>query len=74
MFGMSSLPFSYLAPIFGIGATDQQTRALRLAICEPCPNYSPKSKQCGVCRCYLPAKVKVPAESCPINKWGAVPR
>lgn len=40
----------------------------RLSICSKCPHLK-KSKRCGKCGCYVPAKVKAPQASCPIKKW-----
>ena len=39
----------------------------KLKICSTCSFR--KKKYCGVCGCYLPAKVKSPGSECPKNKW-----
>lgn len=40
----------------------------RKDICGKCP-HSTNTNRCMVCGCYLPAKVKSPKSSCPVNKW-----
>jgi len=40
----------------------------RLEICKKCPNLK-KTNRCGICGCYMPAKVKAPQARCPIKKW-----
>lgn len=51
---------------------DPQTKALaekRLAICEACPKR--QTNQCGICGCFIPAKVSDPNAKCPDNpsRW-----
>lgn len=38
--------------------------AQRLAICQACPRYMPKTKTCGICYCYMPEKVKHAKSEC----------
>jgi len=40
----------------------------RWNICESCPLMT-KSKICGKCGCYVPAKVLVKSAACPKEKW-----
>ena len=40
----------------------------RLEVCMACPKLK-KSKRCGKCGCYVPAKVKAPGSTCPLKKW-----
>jgi len=40
----------------------------RLKKCGRCPHLK-KTKVCGKCGCYMPAKVKAPQARCPIKKW-----
>ncbi len=40
----------------------------RAVYCDGCLFSS--GKQCLKCTCYIPLKVKLSTESCPINKWG----
>ncbi len=61
-----------------------ETEKARVKICEACPlkRYSSsiahfdgadiieiKGMLCGECKCYLPAKIRVKEEKCPLNKW-----
>jgi len=43
----------------------------RIRICRGCPeNYwIKKTLWCGKCGCFVPAKARVEAEKCPLNKW-----
>lgn len=40
----------------------------RLQICNRCPLLG-KHRQCSVCGCFVDAKVKLPEQQCPENKW-----
>lgn len=42
----------------------------RLKICKGCEYYNRKEDECEECGCYIPMKVKIIFDSCPINKWG----
>lgn len=46
----------------------EQVRARRLAECDACPNVR-SDWRCSQCGCYLPAKVKLATESCPVGRW-----
>ena len=46
----------------------EQLRARRLAECDACPNVR-SDWRCSQCGCYLPAKVKLATESCPVGRW-----
>jgi hypothetical protein len=36
----------------------------------PKQNYKPGAKLfCSICKCWIPAKVRVQDEKCPLNKW-----
>lgn len=39
----------------------------RLNICNECPSL--KLKMCEHCGCFMPAKTKLAAASCPLGKW-----
>ena len=43
----------------------------RLTICRSCPEYRPKTEQCGKCGCYLPLKARLESETgqCPRGMW-----
>ena len=71
--------------VAGVDRADDQTIALRLAICESCPESLPHDKpvanrHCGklrsmlkpaakTCGCRIALKTKVKSESCPLEKW-----
>jgi hypothetical protein len=46
----------------------------RLAICQPCEHWVAKAFKntggCSLCGCSTWAKLRMPLEQCPINKWG----
>ena len=42
---------------------------LRYSICLECPSLIKMSKQCKKCGCFMDAKTKLLAASCPIGKW-----
>jgi hypothetical protein len=44
----------------------------RIGICVECPEFK-SSKTCGICGCFMPAKVRSMKSSCPDGKWGARP-
>ena len=46
----------------------EQQRMMRLAECSACPNVR-DDWRCSRCGCYLPAKVKLATESCPVGRW-----
>jgi hypothetical protein len=41
----------------------------RLAECDDCPHFGPRSGLCGVCGCYMPIKARIPIAECPIGRW-----
>lgn len=41
----------------------------RMSICSTCPIL--KGRRCGHCNCYIPAKIRLIHESCPMGKWKA---
>ena len=41
----------------------------KLAICKQCEKFNDTIKVCGVCLCFMPAKTRLPGQSCPLNKW-----
>lgn len=45
----------------------------RLAVCQACPKWNPRSKRCGICACKTDWKVKLASYSCPDepSRWGA---
>ena len=41
----------------------------RMDICTSCPFFNDDQKRCLKCGCFMPAKTKLEASSCPIEKW-----
>ena len=41
----------------------------RMPMCKLCPNRIRVTNTCKECGCFLPAKTRVPDESCPIDLW-----
>ena len=52
-------------------AAIQQTVATRLAMCNECPSLVKAVQVCKECGCFMPAKVWITGQSCPIGKWTA---
>lgn len=59
----------------GMRACRPETEAARLAICESC-EFNERHEiigrnmsKCQKCGCFIAAKVKLPHEHCPIDKW-----
>lgn len=48
---------------------ENELAELRYAICLECPSLIKLSKQCRKCGCFMDAKTKLLAASCPIGKW-----
>lgn len=46
---------------------DEDVAEDRLDICEECPFR--RGEQCGICSCWLEAKVRLNLEQCPKKKW-----
>lgn len=46
--------------------------AERFEICKSCPKFRKKTQTCKECGCFMAAKVKLAAASCPLHKWEAV--
>ena len=42
----------------------------RIITCLDCTDhFQEKEKKCGICKCYMPAKVRNLKSTCPIKKW-----
>ena len=41
----------------------------RLDICATCPAFKPLTQRCKKCGCFMPVKVRLPGQKCPIDKW-----
>lgn len=60
----------------GFTMTTNEVFERRLAICEACDQFKPRTMACKVCGCRLRAKLRMPSEQCPLDppKWEAVER
>lgn len=47
----------------------KQEGELRFSICSSCDQLNKESHKCGLCGCYMPAKVLVMNERCPQLLW-----
>jgi hypothetical protein len=43
--------------------------AERLATCEGCDRYLPKTGQCSICLCFMKLKTAMANTECPLQKW-----
>jgi len=43
----------------------------RYEICKACDDFISLTKQCKLCMCIMPLKVKWSGATCPAGKWGA---
>ena len=41
----------------------------KMKICLQCEHFFKPTYQCKKCKCFMPAKVRIPGKKCPINKW-----
>lgn len=48
---------------------DDNTAVSRYEICKACPELIQLTKQCKKCGCFMAAKTKLLAATCPIGKW-----
>lgn len=49
--------------------TDQDTANFRYQLCLSCTELIQVTKQCKKCGCFMAAKVKLKAATCPLGKW-----
>ena len=50
-------------------AVSEGFQRARLSTCRECPSYDDIQHRCKECGCFLGAKVKFSASSCPLGKW-----
>ena len=60
-------PWDFLNP--NTEYADEATSKERYSICKGCPEFINLSKQCKKCGCFMSAKTKLAAATCPIGKW-----
>jgi len=41
----------------------------KMKICLQCEHFFKLTRQCKKCGCFMPAKVRMPGQKCPIDKW-----
>jgi len=44
----------------------------RMSTCRSCEDFNSKTTQCKKCGCFMSAKTRLKAGSCPVGKWGKV--
>ena len=49
---------------------DSKTYAERYAICKSCEEFTPLTKQCTLCKCFMPIKAKLSMVECPLKPTG----
>lgn len=49
--------------------TDKIIANQRYSICKTCDEFRSSIKQCKICGCFMPLKVRLAFEECPIGKW-----
>lgn len=49
---------------------NKETRSQeRFAICQTCPELSPKLNMCSQCNCFMQIKTRIFWAKCPLSKW-----
>lgn len=49
--------------------TDKITANERYRVCKECDKFINLTKQCSICKCFMPLKVRLAFEECPKGKW-----
>jgi hypothetical protein len=49
---------------------ESSVQSTRMAICHACPDFNANTTQCKKCGCFMSAKTRLKASSCPVSKWG----
>jgi len=60
-------PWDFLNPLTEYASDEESSR--RFDICLKCPFLNQTTKTCKECGCFMVAKTKLQAASCPIGKW-----
>jgi len=42
----------------------------RMKVCLGCEHFFKPTKQCKKCGCFMPIKVRLRTQKCPVGKWG----
>jgi hypothetical protein len=61
-----SRPWHLLDP--GRKIREQAVIDKRMSICTACEFFLP-TKQCNLCKCYMPGKTTLANAECPVGKW-----
>lgn len=48
---------------------NEEVSSERYSICKECPELVKLTKQCKKCGCFMAAKTKLQAATCPLGKW-----
>lgn len=51
---------------------DDETLKVRGAICNTCLRFNRDFLQCEECGCFIPLKLNLKTEACPLGKWARV--
>ena len=51
------------------GFVQKEVQAERYTICEKCDLFKPLLRQCGSCKCFMPAKTLFNKSICPKGYW-----
>jgi hypothetical protein len=66
----------YKWAVNGFGVTERKLLKQRLTVCYTCPAWDKEAfkgtGRCRECGCSTWAKLRMPTEKCPLNKWGPV--
>lgn len=60
-------PWDFLNPNTEYASDDEAGK--RFSICLSCPSLNQTTKTCKECGCFMAAKTKLKAATCPLNKW-----
>ena len=71
MFKILKIIFFGIKDIIRIKKTNNKkyTAEERIEMCESCEDFRQKTRQCGICWCFMDIKTKIKHKSCPKNKW-----
>jgi hypothetical protein len=57
--------WGWLQVVLRVNQAPRRIVKQRLAICQACPKWNPRSKRCGICSCKTDWKVKLKSTTCP---------
>jgi len=67
-------PLSFFLAVFrwitaGGEIVPERVENQRYARCRICEFYDARIKQCEICGCFVPLKIKLATEECPLGRW-----